>query len=224
MKICMIHGQNHVGTTCRIGRGVARALGGEVTEFFLPRDFGDFCVGCGNCFTKSEDKCPHFQKLRTITGAMDAADVLIFTSPVYVYHVTGAMKAFLDHYGWQWLIHRPKPAYFHKQAVLIATAAGGGTKSALHDMTDSMYYWGVPRVYKMSFNVHALTPGGVDDRTKKMINREIARTAARVRADAGRGRGLTPKQRALFEVMRKLHKKGVFPDIDNNYWREQGWI
>ena len=39
MQIVMIHGQNHRGSTYRIGKMVADALGGTVTEFFLPRDF-----------------------------------------------------------------------------------------------------------------------------------------------------------------------------------------
>ena len=32
---------------------------------------------------------------------MDEANVIILASPVYVYHATGAMKAFLDHYGYR---------------------------------------------------------------------------------------------------------------------------
>ena len=54
MQIVMIHGQNHRGSTYHIGKMVADALGGTVTEFFLPRDFGSFCVGCNNCFMKDE--------------------------------------------------------------------------------------------------------------------------------------------------------------------------
>ena len=53
MKIAVINGQNHKGSTYHIGKQVADKLGGEVTEFFLPRDFGDFCVGCTQCFLKS---------------------------------------------------------------------------------------------------------------------------------------------------------------------------
>ena len=86
MKITVINGQNHKGTTY----------------------FGEFCCGCNNCFGKSEMLCPHYEKLRPITEAIDRADVLIFTSPVYVYHCTGAMKSFLDHYGWRWMVHRPE--------------------------------------------------------------------------------------------------------------------
>ena len=37
MQIVMIHGQNHRGSTYHIGKMVADALGGTVTEFFLPR-------------------------------------------------------------------------------------------------------------------------------------------------------------------------------------------
>ena len=53
MKIAMIHGQNHRGSTYHIGAMLAEKLGGEVTEFFLPRDFGEFCVGCNSCFMKA---------------------------------------------------------------------------------------------------------------------------------------------------------------------------
>ena len=63
MQIVIIHGQNHRGSTYHIGKMVADALGGTVTEFFLPRDFGSFCVGCNNCFMKDESLCPHHESL-----------------------------------------------------------------------------------------------------------------------------------------------------------------
>ena len=39
MKITVIHGQNHKGNTYMIAHELAEKIGGEVTEFFLPRDF-----------------------------------------------------------------------------------------------------------------------------------------------------------------------------------------
>ena len=69
MKIAMIHGQNHRGSTYHIGAMLAEKLGGEVTEFFLPRDFGEFCVGCNSCFMKAKEKCPHYEKLIPINKA-----------------------------------------------------------------------------------------------------------------------------------------------------------
>ena len=126
MKITIIHGQSHHGSTCSIARMLAKKTDGEVEEFFLPKDFGEFCAGCTTCFEISETKCPHFEKLIPITYAMDNADVIILASPVYVYHATGAMKAFLDHYGWRWMVHRPEAKMFSKQAVCLSTAAGAG--------------------------------------------------------------------------------------------------
>lgn len=47
MNIVIINGQNHKGSTYHIGRKLAERVGGNITEFFLPRDFSDYCVGCG---------------------------------------------------------------------------------------------------------------------------------------------------------------------------------
>ena len=155
MKVTIIHGQSHKGSTYHISKILADKIGGEVKEFFLPRDFGEFCIGCTQCFRKSETLCPHYEKINPLTEALDEADVLIFESPVYVYHVTGSMKAFLDHYGYRWMLHRPEESMFHKQAVCISTAAGAGMKSTNKDMADSFFYWGVPKVYKYGVRVMA---------------------------------------------------------------------
>ena len=142
MKITMVHGQNHKGSTYHIGKMLADKLGGEVTEFFLPKDFGHFCIGCNQCIVKDEKLCPYYKELKPLTDAIDSADVIILTSPVYVYHCTGSMKAWLDHYGYRWMLHRPNPDMFSKQGVCISTAAGAGTKWTNKDMADSMLFLG----------------------------------------------------------------------------------
>lgn len=37
MKITIVHGQNHKGSTYHIADILAKKLGGEVKEFFLPK-------------------------------------------------------------------------------------------------------------------------------------------------------------------------------------------
>lgn len=123
MKITLIHGQSHKGSTYHVARILAEKIDGEITEIVLPRDFDQMCVGCAQCIKKDEKLCPHYEKLAPITEAIDAADLLIFESPVYVYHVTSAMKALLEHYGGRWIMHRPEESMFKKQMVCIATAA-----------------------------------------------------------------------------------------------------
>ena len=50
MKTVIIHGQNHEGNTCMVARELAQKVGGEIREFFLPRDFHKPCLGCYTCF------------------------------------------------------------------------------------------------------------------------------------------------------------------------------
>lgn len=224
MKITIVHGQSHRGSTAQIARMLAGKLAGTdgaVTEFFLPRDFSDFCIGCTACFMRSETLCPHYGKLAPITAAMDAADVIILASPVYVYHVTGAMKAFLDHYGWRWMVHRPEAAMFGKQAVCIATAAGAGTKSTLQAMAHSTFFWGVAKTHRLGLNVRATSWAAIDSKRKAAIDR---RTTALARKIKQAQRHLRPgiKTKAFFNLMRFLQRRG-WNEADRAYWHDRGW-
>lgn len=221
MKITMIHGQNHKGSTYHIARMLADKLDGEVTEFFLPRDFGEFCVGCTNCFQKSERLCPHYEKLLPITQAMDEADVLILDSPVYVYHVTGSMKTFLDHYGYRWMVHRPREEMFHKQAVCISTAAGAGMKSTNKDMADSMFFWGVGKIYTYGIAVAATSYAEIDEKRKEKIQKKTTALAEKIRKNNGKIK-VPIKAKMFFYLMRMLQKKG-WNQVDVAYWKERGW-
>lgn len=222
VKTVIIHGQSHQGSTCRIARMIAERTGGETTEFFLPRDFGQFCLGCTACFTGGEEKCPHRAALAPILEAVDSADVIILASPVYVFHATGAMKAFLDHLGWQWMAHRPKGIMFGKQGVCVATAAGAGVKSTLKDMEHSLFYWGVGRIEKLGMGIAATDWDGVSAKKKVVIEKKASAIAARLRSRAGR---VTPslKTKAMFGIMRMVQKHGWNP-MDVDYWKEQGWL
>lgn len=221
MKVTVIHGQSHQGSTCHIARSLAEKLSGEAAEFFLPRDFGEFCVGCTACFVDSETKCPHFEQLAPITQAIDSADVLILASPVYVFHATGAMKALLDHYGWRWMVHRPEEKMFSKQAVCISTAAGGGMKSANRDMAHSTFFWGIAKTYRYGVAVMETSWERVSGKKKRCIDGKLCRLARKIRANRGHIRP-SIKTKAVFAVMRQMQKHG-WNEADIDYWREKGW-
>lgn len=221
MKTVLIHGQSHKGSTWHIAHGLAEKLGGEITEFFLPRDFGEFCLGCKQCFNESEQKCPHYARLAPLTAAMDAADVIILDSPVYVYHASGAMKAFLDHYGYRWMVHSPEGAMFTKQGVCLCTAAGAGMKSTLRDMGDSLFFWGVGRRYRYGIGVAAVDWAGVSEKRKLAIDRATTRLARKITSRAGH---VKPdfKTRLVFFGMHLLQRKGFNPR-DAAHWQQKGW-
>lgn len=221
MKIIIIHGQSHKGSTYNIARLLAKKLNGEVKEFFLPKDFGEFCIGCTACFEVSETKCPHFKNLSPITQAIDNADVIILASPVYVYHATGAMKAFLDHYGWRWMVHRPEEKMFSKQAVCISTAAGAGMRNTNQDMAHSTFFWGIPKTYKFGIAVMETSWTRVSSKKKQKIERKLDLLAKKIVKNKGH---IKPsiKTKVFFSVMRQMHKRG-WNKTDVSYWKDKGW-
>lgn len=220
MKITVIHGQSHKGSTYNIAKQLYDKLSGEVTEFFLPKDFDYFCKGCTACFT-DETKCPHYEKLEPITKAMDEADVIILTSPVYVMHATGAMKAFLDHYGYRFLVHRPEEKMFAKQAVCISTAAGAGMKSTIKDMADSTFFWGIAKTYKLGTAVMETRWEAVKPEIKQKLDKKTTFLAKKISRKVGR---IKPdiKTKSFFAVMAMMQKNGFNP-TDKEYWTAKGW-
>ena len=221
MKIVLINGTNHKGSTYHIARQLADKLQGETTEFFLPRDFDEFCLGCTTCFVKGEEFCPHHSKIEKITKALLEADVIILDSPVYVYHASGAMKALLDHYGYMWMAHRPEESMFKKQGVVISTAAGAGTKSTMKDMKDSLFYWGVARNYEFGLPVAATSWEQISEKKLKKIDKATTRIARKIIRRNGKAKP-TIGAKLFFAIMRLLQKNGWNPK-DKEYWKEKGW-
>ena len=223
MKIALINGQNHKGSTYHIGRALAEKLGGtdEISEVFLPRDMPNFCFGCTKCIMEDEKNCPHYSNMEPITKIIDSADVLIFTTPVYVYHATGSMKALLDHYAYRWMVHRPEEKMFSKQAVCISTAAGAGMKSACRDIKDSLFYWGVAKIYRYGIAVAASSWETVADNKKAAIERKVTRLAKTISKKNGRVRP-SIKTKIFFNIMRKVNKN-PWNLTDGEYWKAKGW-
>lgn len=223
MKVLIISGTNHKGSTYHIGRMVAEklALAEDIREVFLPRDFDEFCYGCTSCFMKGEEHCPHYAKLKPITELIDGAEVIIMTSPVYVYHATGQMKALLDHYGWRWMSHRPDERMFGKQAVVVATAAGAGVKSTMKDMADSCFYWGIPKTYRLGKAIRAVNWEGVAPKMKCQINAKADRIARKILKRRGKV-AIPIKMKAFFKLMSLMQRNG-WNKADMDYWKEKGW-
>ena len=220
MKITVIHGQSHKGSTYNIAKQLCDKLGGEVTEFFLPKDFDCYCKGCTACFIK-ETSCPDYEKLKPLTDALDNADVIILASPVYVMHATGAMKSFLDHYGYRYMVHRPEEKMFSKQAVCISTAAGAGMGSTIKDMADSTFFWGCVRTYKLGVAVMETRWEKVKPKIKSKIEKKTDSLAKKISSRAGKIKP-TIKTRVFFNIMSMVQKNG-FNEADVNYWKAKGW-
>ena len=222
MNILIIHGQSHEGSTCMVARELANKVGGEIKEFFLPRDFGSPCLGCFTCFNTELSKCPHYKELEPLEKAMLDADLLILESPVYVYHATGQMMSFLDHFGTWWVVHRPRPEMSRKQAVAISTAAGGGMKSTTKDMADSLEMWGIHKVYRLGVGVQAVKTDEIPAGIIKSIHRKTDKIANKIQNNAGK-RGFNGRAKKWFLLMRFAHNHFPPMEPDYGYWEERGW-
>lgn len=223
MKIALIHGQNHKGSTYHIGRMLAeRFPDSDLYEFFLPRDLEHFCTGCYACI-EDEERCPFHAEKKRIMDAVIKSDLLIFTTPTYCMRASAPMKTFIDLTFTYWMSHKPRACMFEKSAVVIATAAGTGAKRAVKDVANALFYWGVPNVKKYGVAVQAMNWDQVSEQKKAKIRKDTERLSKAVEKLVSPRVGIRTK--LMFDVMRMMQKKdwGASP-TEKAYWEQNGWL
>lgn len=224
MKVVIIHGQNHKGSSYNIGRMIANKISSEedITEFFLPRDLNHFCLGCYACID-DDTRCPFYEEKNKIMSAVEAADALIFTTPTYCMRASAPMKSFIDLTFNYWMVHRPRKCMFTKKAIVVSTAAGSGTKSAIKDITNTLLYWGVPYVLSYGISVQAMNWNVVADKKKEKIDKDTTKLADKVLKKRQVKAGI--KTKTLFMMMRMMQKMGWgSSDAEKEYWEQKGWL
>ena len=224
MKIVMIHGQNHKGSTYNIGRMIANKIAKEedIVEFFLPRDLNHFCVGCYTCI-EDVTKCPFFEEKDKIMKEVESADVLIFTTPTYCLRESAPMKSFIDLSFNYWMSHRPRKCMFNKKAIVVSTAAGNGAKKAVNYVEQALFYWGIPYILTYGICIQAMNWDGVSDKKKQKIEKETTKIANKVLKKKNVGVGI--KTKTIFMLMRMMQKANMMSgDADRAYWEEKGWL
>ena len=224
MKIVMIHGQNHKGSSYHIGRMIADKIDGEkeITEIFLPKALEHFCKGCYSCID-DDSKCPFYTEKRQIMSAVEQAELLIFTTPAYCMRASAPMKSFIDLTFTYWMVHRPRACMFRKRAVVVSTAAGRGAATAVKDVAIALEYWGVPSIAKYGISVQAMNWAMVSDKNKEKIGNDTAKIAKKL-SDSRKPR-VGVKTKMLFGMMRMMQKNDWGSgEAEKEYWREKGWL
>lgn len=224
MKIVMLNGQNHKGSSYHIGRMIADKIGGdnEITEFFFPRDLNHFCAGCYKCI-EDNTACPFWQEKKIILEAVKLADILVITTPTYCMHLSAPLKSLMDLTFHYWMSHRPEKSMFSKRAVVVSTSAGAGAKSAIKDVCDALLYLGVPSVIKYGIAVQAMNWQGVSEKKKEKIHGDTTKIAKRLTSAKKPAVGI--KTRFLFNMMAMIQKKGWgSSSVEKEYWEKNGWL
>lgn len=224
MKIVLIHGQNHKGSTYHIGHMIAEkvTVEKEITEFFLPKDLNHFCLGCYKCI-EGDRNCPFYEEKKRIMDAVEAADLLIFTTPTYCLRASAPMKSFLDLTFTYWMSHRPRACMFSKKAVVVSTAAGSGAKAATKDISTALFYCGVPYIKSIGVALQAMNWEMVSAKKKEKLDNITTRLAKKLSNKKKPFVGL--KTRFIFFVMSKMQSGGMGSSpIEKTYWQENGWL
>lgn len=231
MKITVINGTEKRGVTYKLKEVFLKEFPdtAEITEFYLPKDCPDFCAGCTVCFLKDEHLCKDAEYVQKIEKALINADLLVFTSPAYVFHATGAMKSMLDHFGYRWMPHRPAKEMFGKRAVIITQCLGAGAKSSAKDIKDSLSWWGISKIEVCRFKLMSdiLWDNIPEKKRSKMISC-LKKTADQMRMiDYTKPARTNLIVKCKFYAVRMLQTGLGKKDpeyTDYKYWKEQGWI
>lgn len=226
MRITVIHGQQHKGSTYHVTDQIVQKLSDESTvlhEFFLPADAPSFCVGCYQCIKKDENLCPSSAKVQEIVQAMEDSDVILIDSPAYCMEMTGQLKTLFDHFAYMWLSHRPRESMFQKVGVAISTTAGAGAKKVTKSISGQMFWLGVSTIYRVPIKSSASSWSEVSEKIRQTIDIQTSKTAKKIRARAGKSRPAI-KQQVLFSIMRLMQKSNTWNLTDRGYWAQAGWI
>lgn len=225
MKVTLIHGQNHKGSSYNIGKMLVDKINkaNEVKEFFLPQDLGNiFCVGCYKCIKKTE-ACPYFAQKQNIMESVLDSDLIILTSPTYCMMPSAPLKAFIDLTFTYWMVHRPDERMFNKKAVVISTAAGSGAGKVTKDIANVLFFWGIPKIRRLGFALQAENWESVAQKKKDKIQKVIAKLAVDFSGNKKIRVGF--KTRFMFNIMRMMQKNGMGSSPEEKeYWQAKGWL
>ncbi len=229
MKVTVINGSARHGSTWHCKEEFLNALKEydevEAREFTLPNDMPNFCRGCYSCFYNGESTCPDSEYTKPISEALCESDVIVLTSPVYAFGVSGQLKALLDHLCFMWVSHRPNPKMFSKAGVIFTTTAGMGLGNTVKTMKDTLFFWGLKRIFVFKKAVAAMKWDGVNGKKKEQIKKETVSMARKVAA-AVKNERMLPRLsfRFMFSLMRSMQKKNGYNPTDRAHWESQGWL
>jgi multimeric flavodoxin WrbA len=224
MKVAVVHGQAHKGSTYHLTHMLLDKLkckNEEVTELYV--NGIDDCIGCFNCIIKEETTCPHRSQIEEIILAIEEADVIIIASPTYVFGMSGQLKTLFDHMGYRWMSHRPHPAMKNKIGIAISSAAGAGANKTTKQIALQMFWWSVGKIYQLPLTVSAMGWHEVSDKKKAKAEKSTAKIADSILKKV---RCVKPsiKSKFMFFIMKQMQKGMGYNQVDVKHWKDNGWI
>lgn len=178
---------------------------------------------------KGEHICKDAEYIQKITSSLLESDLIVMTSPAYVMHATGSMKALLDHLAYLWMPHRPAPEMFTKRAVIITQCLGAGAKSAAKDIKHSLSWWGISGITVFTGKLMGdIVWERLAEKKRIELTQKISHLSDRFfhmnYEKPSKVNAVTRIKFLFCRMMQKaLHESD--PDyLDGKYWAEMGWL
>ncbi len=231
MNITVINGSEKHGITYNIKEMFLEPFRqtATITEFYLPKDCPNFCIGCTTCFTKDEILCKDADYIQKIEKSLLQADLIVFASPAYVMHTTGALKNLLDHFGYRWMPHRPAKEMFTKRAVILTQCLGAGAKSTAKDIRDSLSWWGISKIKVFTAKLmQDIVWDNLSEKKRNSITKNIKRLSKKFKkidySKPTKTRTMTKIKFNICRIIQKSIRAKNIESADCKYWEQNGWL
>lgn len=220
MRVTVVLGSPRKKDSYRIIKEIENKMNVDFEYIHLSEKNIQSCIGCDQCFQKSELACPLKDELLTIVSSLEKADGIIFTSPVYAYQVTSHMKKFIDRTSY--LFHRP--TLIEKPGMIVTTTDGGGGKMVYDYLKMTLTGFGLNCVGGLNI----VSTRYFDERKQydetyhKKQAKQMVKLATEFKAQLNRDRDVvTYYELFMFNCLRS---KTYTSEIDKAYWLEKGWL
>jgi hypothetical protein len=122
-----------------------------------------------------------------------------------------------------WMPHRPQREMFNKIGICISTAAGGGAKRVTKSIAKQLFWWGIPKSYRLNYTVAASSWENVSDKKKHKINKDVKALASRINKKVKKVK-VSFKTKFIFSIMRMMQKYNNWNMVDHNHWKDNNWL
>ena len=221
MKIIAINGSPHGewGSCSHLIKNMfseCEKLGAETEVIRLIKHKINWCLGCGKCM--SEGVCPQKDDVQEIQEKMKAADGIVFASPVYVLHITGLLKNFID----RCLPMGHRPCLHGKYAAAVSAFAGIGDIDLVADyMLNFLSGQGAYPVGKVCAYTLNIKVSKEDQEKARQLGRDLVNAINQKKEFDWEKQALESKTFKELETF--ITERKDFVKEDYKYWKEKGW-
>ena len=178
------------------------------------------CRGCRKCYHSGMEACPLNDDMVELKNKIMESDVIIFASPVYINHVSGALKVFIDR-----LVHLCHiPQVYDKIAQIIITTHKSGIKNAMKTIFDACVAWGM---HILGENGFAMEDSSIEE-IKNNYHEDIIKVSKKIFQAVEKKYYLNPTLPQLVAFNIHKHYKAnpktahEWPE-EYEYWKSRGW-